>query len=354
MRKRELKWLTAVLSGILAVLLLISVLRGPVPEPDNTLNNTTAPGTTQAPSASTVPSSTAPTQTVPPSTEPSTVPPTTVPPTTLPPTTVPPTTRPPIPPTTGDPNELIGYLYTRRELEALENEYRGYGPGKTTDGSRPSLPVSLNKQYQQYDTYFIGPDDNRVYLTFACAYDEWLEDGTSLTGLVLDVLKEKNVKATFFICRLFCINSPELVQRMIDEGHLIANHGSRHRCMPKQTIDGMVKDIMELDAYMKEHFGYTMTYYRPASGEFTTRVLAVAQSLGYTSFVFSFSYRDFDRENPPTNEHALKTLKECLHNGAIYQMHTIIPTTSNVLGEFIDYLRAEGYEPALVSEAYPN
>ncbi len=340
MKRQQYLGLICLLSLLLALLLAVAVSRGPrTPDvPGNTLNSTQTPESSRP--TQTEPKPTEPAVTDPPQTQP----PTTVPPTTVPPTTQPPETRPPI---SGD---MVGYLYTRQELEALENEFHGYDPGREAPGVRPPYALEMDRQYRDYDTWFIGPDEKTVYLTFACAYEGYLEDGTPTTSLVLDVLKEKNVKAVFFLCRLYCINSPDLVQRMIDEGHIIANHGSRHRCMPEQTIDGMVKDIMELDAYLKDHFGYTMKLYRPASGEYSTRVLAVAQSLGYTSYMYSFSYRDFDTENPPSDEFALKSMKDRLHNGAIYQMHTVVPTTANVLGDFIDYLRAQGYGMALLPE----
>ncbi len=322
MKRKHYISLICVLSLLLAVLLAVALGRGPeLPEATENTGNTTLP-----------PASSQQTEPKPSQTE-------SVP-------TEPTVTDPP-----ANSGDMIGCLYTRDELEAMENEFHGYDPGQDAPGVRPAYPQKLNKEFREYDTWFIGPDDNRVYLTFSCAYEGYLEDGTPITGLVLDVLKEKNVKAVFFLCRLYCINSPELVRRMIDEGHIIANHGSRHRSMPKQTVDGMVKDIMELDAYLKEHFGYTMKIYRPASGEYSTRVLAVAQSLGYISYLYSFSYRDFDTENPPSYEYALKTMKDRLHPGAIYQIHTVVETTPNVLGDFIDHIRAQGYETALLPEA---
>ncbi len=346
MNRRKYSAIAAVLTVVLVVLLAVALLPGQNQPPEDTLNTPSTNGPTDAPTegstAATDPTQTLPPQTQPPETEPSA----TEPPITEPPATQPPETEPPA---TGD-GELIGSLYTRAELEALENEFKGYGPGVTSGGVRPGYPERMNKEYAKYDTYFIAPDDNRVYLTFNCGYEAYTADGTPITALVLDVLKEKNVKGMFFLCKLYCENSPELVQRMIDEGHIVANHGSRHKCMPYQTIDGMVEEIMELHRYVEDNFGYTMKYYRPSSGEFSTRVFAVAQTLGYTTLQYSFAYRDFDTEKPPANEKALATMKERLHNGAIYQLHTVVETTHNVLGEFIDYARAQGYQFALFSE----
>ncbi len=284
-----------------------------------------------------------------PSFTPTAPPPTTEPPTTAPLTTQPPTTAPTAP--TEDLSELIGSLYTRGQLYDLENKLHGYGPGTAPFGVRPSTPVSLTNQFSKYDTWFIGPDDNRVYLTFNCGYESYTTDENGnkvpITGIILDVLKEKNAKAVFFLAKHYCEANADLVWRMINEGHIVANHGAYHKCMPKQSIDGMVKDIMLLHDYVEEHFGYTMKYYRPPSGEYSTRVFAVAQSLGYTTLQFSFSYRDYLENSPPSNEKALSEMQARLHPGAIYQLHTVTPANARVLGEFIDFLRAEGYETAL-------
>ena len=115
-----------------------------------------------------------------PPTEPPTQPPTekpTEPPTEKPtePSTEPPTEKP-TEPSTDPPEEYIGQLYTRGQLEAMENENKGYGPGTTSGGARPPYAVSDQKKYGQYAGNFIAPDNGNIYLTFDCGYEYFITD----------------------------------------------------------------------------------------------------------------------------------------------------------------------------------
>lgn len=283
-------------------------------------------------------------------TEPSTVPtePTfgteaTTPTETVPPTeaTQPPTeaTEPPTQPPTQPGVEYIGSLYTREQLMAMENVRKGYGPGTTSNGVRPSYPISLQKTYEQYGGHFIAPDNNCIYLTFDCGYEY-----QDIMADILDTLKEKDVKAVFFVTMQFIRENPEYVQRMIDEGHAVGNHTRRHKELPNMTIDAIVADVMEVHQYMLDHFNYKMTLFRPPTGSFSTRSLAVMQSLGYKSVLWSFAYKDWETANQPDPAQALKTITGRHHSGAIYLLHAVSRTNADVLGEAIDFFRAQGYQ----------
>lgn len=268
------------------------------------------------------------------------------PPTTAPPEpTVPPTT---VPAETAPAAEYIGSLYTRQQLEAMENETKGYGPGYASGGNRAPYADGYQEQYGQYGANFIAPDSGCIYLTFDCGYEYFIRDENgnevALTGLILDTLKEKNVKAVFFVTMSYCRNNPELVQRMIDEGHTVGNHSNSHPSMPSLSIDGMVQEIMSLHEYVQEHFGYTMTLFRPPMGEFSTRSLAVAQSLGYKTVHWSFAYADWDTANQPDRAEALDKIVSCHHSGAIFLLHAVSETNTFVLGDVIDAFAEKGYK----------
>lgn len=338
---------------VLAALAGICLLPGCAGKPDTPPAVTTVPGTTAVPGTSTA--APAPTTTVPATTvQPTTVPPTTVPPTTVPPTTVPPTTVPPttVPAPTSppaDPNEMIGTLYNRGQLMAIDGTVRGYGCGRGSNGSRPAYPVADQTNYGKYDAHFIGPDEKVVYLTFDCGYEYTAtnSDGSTyrVTEKILDVLKAKNVKAVFFITGHYARSQPDLVQRMIDEGHTVGNHTNNHPNLPKQSIDTMVYEIMSLHEYVKEHFGgYEMNLLRPPEGAYSARSLAVTQSLGYKTVDWSFAYADWDTANQPNVQNSLKGVLDYSHNGALYLLHAVSTTNASILGDAIDGLQAKGFE----------
>lgn len=303
---------------------------------------------------------TVPTKPTEPPTEPTTVPtePTTAPtqPTTAPtePTTVPseptaPPTEPPTNPASSEPvnDELIGTMYTRRQLMELDNTGHGYGPGNTSGGNRPAYPDPLQEKYGKYDANFIAPANGKIYLTFDCGYEHTATDENGnkyrVTEKILDVLKEKNVKAVFFVTMYYVKDQPDLVKRMINEGHTVGNHSNNHPVMPTLSIDKMVYEIQSLHDYVKEKFGYEMNLFRFPTGEYSTRSLAVVQTLGYKSVHWSFAYVDYDTENQPDTQKALEKVTGSHHSGAIYLLHAISTTNASILGDAIDFFRAEGY-----------
>ena len=356
-RKRILICFTILLTAAtfaLGMFLALKLIPRALGAPNPTQSTAAPTQPTAAPTKPTV----SPTEPTPVHTEPTTAPtePSTAPtqPTTAPtePETTPseptnPATQPSVPASEPVNDELIGTLYTRRQLMALDNTGHGYGPGNTESGKRPPYPDPLQEQYSKYGANFIAPDNGSIYLTFDCGYEHYAtdKDGNKyrVTEKILDVLKEKDVKAVFFVTMYYVKDQPDLVQRMIDEGHTVGNHSNNHPVMPTLTIDQMVDEVMSLHNYVKERFGYEMTLFRFPTGEYSARSLAVLQTLGYKSVHWSFAYVDYDTENQPDPAKALARITGSHHSGAIYLLHAISTTNASVLGNAIDFFRAEGY-----------
>ena len=258
-----------------------------------------------------------------------------------------PETQPSKPTEPTSPGVEFGTLYTRAELEAMDTTEHGYGPGNTSDGKRPPYAQSDQKKFGKYGGNFIAPDDNNVYLTFDCGYEYYAtdENGNKYrnTEHILNTLKEKDVKAVFFVTGQFVREQPDLVQRMIDEGHAIGNHSNRHPVMPQQSIDRMVEEVMTLHNYVLDKFGYEMTLFRPPTGAFSIQSLAVVQNLGYKNVHWSFAYYDYEPADQPTTAKAYETITGRHHSGAIYLLHAVSTSNAAVLGQAIDFFRAEGY-----------
>ena len=332
---------------LLQILAMTGCSQPPVENP-GTSDSTSGSGTsgTTSTTGTTTGSTTENTTNVTQSTE-STPPATSVPPVTTQPS------EPTVPPTTSAPNvdnsEMIGSLYTRAQLLAMDATYNanGYGAGTTSDGKRPSGPVSDQNKYGQYGGNFVGADEKVIYLTFDCGYEYTATDSSGntyrVTERILDVLKEKNIKAVFFVTMYYVKSQPDLVQRMVDEGHVVGNHSNTHPVMPEQTIDKMVDEVMSLHDYVKEHFGYTMTLFRPPTGAFSIQSLSVLKSLGYKSVLWSFQYYDYDTAKQPSYDDALKTVTDRHHNGAIYLLHAVSTTNAAILGDVIDDFVQKGY-----------
>ncbi|SDN61537.1 polysaccharide deacetylase family protein [Acetanaerobacterium elongatum] len=226
------------------------------------------------------------------------------------------------------------------DLAALSNEKVQWGPGNQfgSDG-RPTGPVSLQKKYGKYGAYFISPDKDskKIYLTF----DEGYENG--FTAKILDTLKEKGVSAVFFVTYDYAKRNPELVQRMIDEGHIVGNHSTTHPSMPDLSLDEAKKEIQTLHDYVLQNFGYEMWLFRPPQGDFSERTLALAHSLGYLNIFWSFAYKDWDVENQIGYDAALAKVTKNPHAGGIYLLHAVSKDNSEILGSVIDNFTSKGY-----------
>ena len=92
-----------------------------------------------------------------------------------------------------------------------------------------------------------------------------------------------------------------------------------------------------------------MTLFRPPSGYYSEQMLALVQSLGYQTVNFSFSYVDWEPEDPMDADTAREKLISRLHSGAIYQLHTVFSTNAAILSDVIDAAREKGLTPALFS-----
>jgi len=229
-------------------------------------------------------------------------------------------------------------MSTDIDTDTLSSNKVKWGAGLRMDeNGRPAEPVELQERYGRLGGLFIAPNNQNIYLTF----DEGYEN--SYTGDMLDTLKEKDVKAVFFITYQYAKSEPELVRRMVEEGHILGNHSTAHKSFPDLSEEEAIQDIMTLHDYVKANYGYTMSLFRPPMGEFSERTLALAKSIGYTTVLWSFAYMDWDVNNQPISIQALDIINTRCHNGAILLLHAVSRTNAEILGEAIDSLRGKGF-----------
>lgn len=181
-----------------------------------------------------------------------------------------------------------------------------------------------------------------VYMTF----DEGYENG--FTPAILDTLKEKNVKAIFFVTGDFVDSEPELIKRMYEEGHIIGNHTDNHPRMPEQTDEQFRKELLGVEEKVNKVLGfeYDMQYYRPPEGKFSERDLALAANMGYKAVFWSFAYVDWDHPKEPGQELKTKSYQriiQSMHEQEVLLLHAVSGVNSAVLGDVIDYYHSQGY-----------
>lgn len=221
---------------------------------------------------------------------------------------------------------------------ALSNEKNGWYFNPNDEHKKPTASdkIDLNK----YDAYYVGTTDEKViYLTF----DEGYENGYS--SKILDVLKEKNVTACFFVTKSYIERNQDLIKRMVAEGHVVGNHSVRHLSSPDLSDEEFKKELTDTADYFKEVTGQEMPkVFRPPMGEYSERTLALAQSLGYKTVFWSFAYRDWLTDDQPGKDVAYNTVMKRYHNGCVTLLHAVSQSNTEALPDIIDSLRANGYE----------
>lgn len=241
------------------------------------------------------------------------------------------------------PEEAVSY--TEEELAKLSTEQITWGPGTFTDDKgRPEACIGLQEQYGQYGALFLGPEEQQVYLTF----DEGYENG--YTASILDTLAEKQVSAVFFVTMDYVKKEPELIQRMIDEGHTVGNHTTHHPNMTALSIEEGRQEVQELHDYIREHFDYEMRLFRAPEGAISEQSMALLQSMGYQNVLWSFAYHDWDPNQQMAADKALQRTCERCHPGAIYLLHAVSKTNAEILGSMIDQIRSQGYAFGCLTE----
>ena len=215
-------------------------------------------------------------------------------------------------------------------------------------------PLDPNMAFiEKYDGYYVDrkhaskdDKDKVLYLTFDAGY----ENGN--VARVLDTLKEKGVPGAFFILENLIKRNPDLVLRMRDEGHIIANHTTKHNDMSTVgDINEFKADLFALSDLYRELTNEEMAkYYRPPEGRFTERNMKFAKELGYKTIFWSFAYADWDNNNQPDPTEAIELIMENTHNGAIILLHPTSKTNADILGTLIDNWRKEGYRFGTLDE----
>ena len=177
-----------------------------------------------------------------------------------------------------------------------------------------------------------------LYLTFDCGWEY-----ENLTAKILDTLLEKQVPAAFFCTLDHIKKQPDLIARMIREGHLVGNHSNTHPSFPSISRTQMKAEIEDTENYLRANFGYCAKYFRFPSGEYSESALDLVQSLGYRSVFWSVAYNDWDVNNVQGAEKAKRTVLDRLHPGAVILLHAVSKDNAAALGAVIDEARSQGY-----------
>ena len=222
---------------------------------------------------------------------------------------------------------------------SLLSQTENWGLGFGAIGAKPSGNATT-AEMKQYNAYYMAEgDEKKIYLTFDCGY----ENGN--TEAILEALKKHGASGTFFVVGHYLESAPELVKRMVEEGHAVGNHTYHHPDMSKiSDLSTFQKEMDSVREKFKEVTGQEMPmYYRPPQGKYNLQNLQMAKELGYATFFWSLAYVDWNVDDQPTHEEAFHKLTSRIHPGAIVLLHNTSKTNGEILDELLTKWEEMGY-----------
>lgn len=224
-------------------------------------------------------------------------------------------------------------------LSAVTVTCENWGLSFGEDNTPPTANESA-EELKKYNAFYIGDtNENVIYLTFDAGY----ENGN--TPKILDTLKKHNVKAAFFVVGNYISSSPELIKRMADEGHIVANHTYHHPDMSEiSTPESFKEELTSLENLYNETTGLQMPkLYRPPQGKYSEDNLKIAKELGYKTILWSLAYVDWYENDQPSPDEAIVKLTSRIHPGAVILLHSTSSTNAEILNQLLTKWKEMGY-----------
>ena len=205
--------------------------------------------------------------------------------------------------------------------------------------NQPPVPNLSAEELAPYNAHYYAPEaGKRLYLTFDAGY----ENGN--TTAILDALKKHNAPGAFFVVGPYIRDYPDLVKRMVEEGHIVGNHSWHHPNMTQKSQEEFAQELALVEEQFRETVGQEMEkFYRPPEGKFSDDNLQWAQDLGYCTVFWSLAYVDWNTENQPTAEQAFSKLIPRTHDGAVVLLHSTSSTNAAILDELLTRWEEMGY-----------
>ena len=228
----------------------------------------------------------------------------------------------------------------RSQKTSAAAQSTGWGLSFQEEGKRPAGNASID-DLKQYNAYYASDTDQKIiYLTFDAGY----ENGN--TPAILDALKKHQAPAVFFVVGNFIKDNPDLIRRILAEGHIIGNHTMTHPDLPQiSSMDAFQKELQDVEELYTSLTGEAMTkFYRPPRGIYSTENLSMAKELGYSTFFWSLAYVDWIQDQQPSREEAFQKLLTRIHPGAIVLLHNTSSTNAEILDELLTKWEEMGYE----------
>ncbi|MGC8778315.1 MAG: polysaccharide deacetylase family protein [Candidatus Caldatribacteriaceae bacterium] len=165
------------------------------------------------------------------------------------------------------------------------------------------------------------------------------------TREILQVLKEKKVKATFFLIGSQVKKYPEVAREIVKQGHEIGNHSYSHRIDESFTLEEILEDLQKAEKVIKDATGVIPSYFRPPRGFTNGKIREACGLMGYSIIMWWVDSRDWELED----EAILEGVRAHVRPGGIILFHSL-PQTVRVLPRVIEELEEKKYTLVTVSD----
>jgi len=197
------------------------------------------------------------------------------------------------------------------------------------------------KESRLVPIYYVDTAEKKVAFSFDASW------GVTYTPTLLEILRENNIKTTFFLTGFWVEKYPDMVKEIFDEGHEIGNHTYSHPHLNSLSEDEIINELNKVGNMIYEITEIQPTLFRPPFGEYSNKVIAAIDKCGYQTIQWSIDSLDWKELG---KEPMVKRVTEALHPGAIVLFHNNGKYTAEALPEIIAYTKEQGFTIVPISE----
>ena len=222
-------------------------------------------------------------------------------------------------------------------VQSILNSNPGLDPLRLIPGQVITITIPVNA----VAIYKGNPSKRMFALTFDATY------GVNQTTRLLQILRDNNIQATFFLSGIWPINFPSLARSISAAGHEIGNHSYTHPHMTQLPLTEVSNQIIRTGAMIRNITGARPYLFRPPYGEFNQAILNTVARLGYV--IIMWTVDSLDWKNPGVNQIIDRVVNNIVP-GSIVLMHQAAPQTPDALPVIISRLRQQGYSFGTVTQ----
>lgn len=204
-----------------------------------------------------------------------------------------------------------------------------------------SATVMTGATGKKLPIYSVGRDDNKIAISFDCAY------GAEYTDILLDILDEYNVKCTFFAVEFWVNKFPDKAKEIVNRGHDLGTHSKTHPNMSKLTVSQIEEELTSSINKIESVTGKKVRLFRAPFGDYDNDVISVAEKMGL--YTIQWDVDSIDWKNISAAKMTERVVNKT-SSGSIILCHNNGLHTAEALPEILKQLQEKGYTFVKISE----